>query len=144
MSSLSSQAALIVAGFDLFAVQSVLGAIRAADLSGRHGSDSITGGTPEILPRPVEHPTPRIEPRTVYHPTPTYLPRPVLHPTPRLALEPLCSTEVPLPPHRTECPIQPPWKVMPWENLPQPHQTIKVHRYHTDVATKGMLLDLFV
>jgi hypothetical protein len=41
-------------------------------------------------------------------------------------------------------PIQPPWAVMPWENPPQPRQTVKVHPHHTDVIHKGTLLDLFV
>jgi hypothetical protein len=55
-----------------------------------------------------------------------------------------CETSMPAPAIKLQNPIQPPWKVLPWANAPQPRQTIKVHLHRTDVIRKGSVLDLFV
>ena len=43
-----------------------------------------------------------------------------------------------------ESPLQPPWKVLPWENPPQPAPVIKMVRHAPDMLNKGTLLDCFI
>ncbi len=146
IASLSSQAALITATLDLSLVQSLVGAIRTADLTSAAEAGPVrreisTERTDFYCCCPSQ---PLIEPRPHLHPAAVYEPAPVIHSHPRLALDAATYGNPLPPPHRTPSPIQPPWKVLPWENPSQPCQTIKVHKYHTDVIPSGMLLDLFV
>jgi len=144
VSSLQTQASLIVATFDLAVTQSLIKAIRTADQS-QQGKGGVNSPAAVFEPRPHIHPTPVYEPRPHYHPTPTYAPRPVIHPHPRgEQMDLSCPHTCTPPPMKQEYSIQPPWKVLPWENTVQPRQTVKIHLIHTDVVHKGTVLDLFV
>ncbi len=129
---------------ELSVVQLIRQAIRTADLSSAAAGGQV--GSAVIEPRRHLQPEPQIEPRQHFHPTPVYERRPVIHPQPRVEQLALASPpEIPTP-HitRPENPIQPPWKVLPWENPSQSRQTIKIVVHRTDVTHKGMMLDLFV
>ena len=134
---------------DLSLVRLVRAAMRNADLAaGCRGGDLLIGDDRCCHRRRCHlHPEPAIEPRRHIYPTDVYEPREVIHPHPRVEQQvlacPPCYTAPP-PPAKTPNPIQPPWKVMPWENPPQTRQTVKVHCNHTDVSRKGSVLDLFV
>jgi hypothetical protein len=145
VSSLQTEASLIVAAFDLKVVQLLTQAIRTADLS---GAAERAGNTPAAIfeQRPHIHPTPVYEIRPHIHPTPYYEPRPVIHPHPRVEQMNLACPDRPAPlsPMNLENPIQPPWKILPWQNTPQSRQTVKIHLIRTDVVHKGTVLDLFV
>jgi hypothetical protein len=134
---------LLVASLDLQLVQSLLGAIRAAD---RHSAAQLPVAVSPVdsyCPRPVLHPTPRYLPRPVLHPTPRYMPRPVIHPRPRV--EPSCSAPCPKAsvPHITAGP-QPPWKILPWQEPAAPPNVIKITVRPPDMLTMGNLIDLFL
>lgn len=149
----AAQGSLIVALSDLKVVRLIRDAMRTADLQAGgipgplgtiinpkpEGSEqdrrsTVLVPTLRIEPRPVLHPTPRIEPRKVYHPTPRIEPK---CPPPCEPVQPEKGCHIP-------CPIQPPWKVRPWEIPipPQPHVKLIVHR--TDVINKGSLIDMFI
>jgi hypothetical protein len=147
VSSLQTQAELIVASFDLKVVQLIRGAMRAADLQGQR--DALMVPAPTIEPRPHLHPDEVVEPRRHIHPAPVYDNPQLIHQKARVALEPNDSTHsIPqssdAPPAKTSSPIQPPWKVLPWPQPISSRQTVKVHRLHTDVSHRGAMLDLFV
>lgn len=140
--------ALIVAKLDLQLVRMIRQAIRTADAASGKG-----GGSPAavIAPRPQIHPTPHFQPRPVIHPTPRIEPRLVYRPKtiePRLA--PGISSLPPEAPRERSAhklPIEPPWKVMPWQS-PAPAAPaapkLKPVDKHPDVANKGTLLDVFI
>src|SRR5438128_2501807 len=80
-------------------------------------------------PRPVIHPTPRFEPRPVAHPTPRFEPRPIERASKTCpdGLLPACSAPcAPEHPRIGKSPIQPPWKVLPWEKPLPPAPVVKV------------------
>ncbi len=136
---------LLVASLDLQMVQSLLGAIRAAD---RHSATQLPVAVSRVdsyCPRPALHLTPRYLPRPVLHPTPRYLPRPVIHPRPRV--EPPCCAPPPCPkasvPHIAAGP-QPPWKILPWQEPAAAPNVIKITVRPPDMLTKGNLIDLFL
>lgn len=144
---LAASASLIVATLDLKMVQSVIGAMRAADKASHHCGpcgrfDAIENQV--ICRRFRLHPTPVIEPRQVIHPTPRILPRPVIHPQPRVEPQPPpCEPEL----HCHEAPKclpPPPWKVLPWKIPIPPPVQIKRVIHRTDVKHKGSLIDLFI
>jgi hypothetical protein len=153
VSGLLSQAALIVATADLEVVSLITQAMRTADLS----------GAPSQNPPPVR--PDRVGPAAIVEfresqraqnccppvccpPNETKTVQPIIYRPARVALRPYIprATELPHPPSvsPTESPIQPPWKVLPWQNPLPPSQTVKILPHHTDVDQKGMLLDLFV
>jgi hypothetical protein len=145
VSALSSSASLIVALAGLSEVQSVINAIRTADLTSAAARlPTVAGPCDTYCPCPTLARQPCYLPRRVIHPTPRYLPRPVLHPTPRV--EPNVSPP-PHPtartPHITAGP-QPPWKIMPWQEPAKPASVIKVCVRPPDMLTKGNLIDLFI
>ena len=147
VTSLQTEASLIVATMDLSVVQLLRQAIRTADLSSAINQQSAAPASSlRVEPRRRIHPEPVIEPRTHVHPSPTYEPRPVIRRHARVGLEGrVCGTEVPQAcPMKLGNPIQPPWRILPWENPVQTRQTVKIHLIHTDVINKGTLLDLFV
>lgn len=140
---LVAQASLIVATMDLKAVQLVRQAMRAADLGAGAGGCVGFGPAAHFQPRLQIHPTPLIESRPHIHPTPRFEPRPVYHPTP--AVQPQAAApQTPEPARITASHIQPPWKLLPWENPPQPAPTLKVVLRRPDVVRRGILLDMFV
>jgi hypothetical protein len=146
VSSIGSNVALIVADLGLKEVESVIGAMRAADQQSSRGGPM----TPEkqFLPRQVIQPEPRYEPRQVIHPSPLYAPRPVIHRTPRIEARTLDCIDCPpkLVVHKVdeEMPMQPPWKTVPWENKLQPSPKVKLAPPHPDIIHKGTVMDIFI
>lgn len=145
---------------DLSVVRLIRQAIRTADIaSGRGMPVSKLGPAPSqppvrgssslvnLEPRPVAHAEPRIEPRPRIHPTPRIEPRPVIHPRPVQAPGPSCpsiAADQPAEPAHHKSPIEPPWKVMPWQSpLPLPAK-LKVIQNRPDAANKGTMLDVFI
>jgi len=142
---LDSNIALVVAALDLKLVKLLRDAIRTTDLAGAKQNGAI-GPAPEILPRRHIHPEPVYEARPHVHPTPKYEARPVIHPPPRVEVAP----PIVIPPtpqcesHCHKSPFVPPWKVMPWQNPPQPALKVKVLKLKPDIVRKGLLLDCFL
>jgi hypothetical protein len=132
---------LIVASLDLQLVRLLRGAI-ATNLKHNTG--------PVLTPQPV------IEPRRHIHPEPVIEPRRHIHPLPvidSVACSTKCSDEclnfcvLPAPTapvSKTKSPIEPPWKVLPWENPPQPAPKVKIVIKQPDNVNRGKLLDLFM
>jgi hypothetical protein len=80
----------------------------------------------------------------VVHPTPRFEPRPV-HRKSDPDLDGPCSAPVaPEQPRIAKSPIQPPWKVLPWENPLPPAQVIKVVIRRPDNVNKGSIIDCFI
>jgi len=139
-----SGASLIAATLNLQLVQSVLSAIRTADLySASHSFPRGAWCCDRYCPGPIT-PQTRYLPRPVIHPRPRYLPRPVLHPRPRI--EPL-PPPPPAPsakvPHITAGP-PPPWKTLPWQEPAATPNVVKMFVRAPDTVTKGTLIDLFL
>jgi hypothetical protein len=138
----------IVASLQLQLVQSLISAIRTADLTS--AAHNAAGGSPNPADsfccgdgRSITC-EPRYLPRPVLHPTPRYLPRPVIHPQPRVAPSPLPP---PIPsaktPHITPGP-PPPWKTLPCGEPGAAQSVIKMIVQRPDTLTKGTLIDLFL
>jgi hypothetical protein len=163
---LQATASLLVAASDLQLVRLLRGAMRTADLSsgaagGGFGPAAVIEPRPRhhpdplIEPRPRIHPTPRFEPRPVIHPTPRFEPRPVIRPEPRVDAPayPCVVLEIVVDPCDSNCPIEPPWRVLPWEpgadvsaqaeSLAQPAHRVKPPIRRPDIVGKGALIDLF-
>ena len=141
----TSSISLIVATLGLQEVQSVLAAIRTADLQ---SAARLSGGV--AAAQPMRSVLSRIDfaaggadlPRPVIHPTPRYLPRPVIHPQPRI--EPQCPPRPETKAPNITPPPPSPWKTLPWqEPVPAPN-VIKMIIRPPDIAGKGMLIDLFL
>jgi len=143
---------VIVAALGLNEVRSVIGAIHRADQRGAElaaAADFADASRAATTREPLD----RFEPRPVVHPEPRYERRPVIHPEPRFETRP-GDVRCHLPPPEqivvvvekdpAALPLQPPWKTLPWENLPQTSPKIKVARYLPDISHKGMLLDFFI
>jgi hypothetical protein len=137
---------LIVASLDLQLVRLIRGAMAAAD--GSPGARFVAASTVnrDIQPRPKLRQHQEILPRPVVHPTPHFAPRPVIHLQPKFVPPPpaACAPVEPEKPHRNECPIQPPWKVLPWQTPIPPKPQIKIVVHRTDVVHKGSLIDVFI
>ena len=139
---LDSHVELLVAALDLKLVQLLRDAIRTTDLSGARENGNLA---PEVRieQRRHIHPEPLIEPRRHIHPEPRYEPRPVIHPTPRVEPSPpVCLPAEVRRAHKSG--LVPPWKVLPWENPPQPSQKVKVIKIKPDIVRKGSLIDCFI
>jgi hypothetical protein len=62
---------------------------------------------------------------------------------PRLANE-RCGCDVYVAPAGSKSPIEPPWKVLPWENPPAPPPKIKYLIHQPDTArSKGVFVNVF-
>jgi len=136
---------LIVATLGLQEIQSVISAIRIADLASARGrpiAERLVQPCDRYCPGPIRH-EPYYCPRPVVHPTPRYLPRPVIHPTPRYEPCPPVKRSHSSPPTLTP-PPPPPWKTLPWQEPAVPPNVIKVMVRPPDIAGKGMLIDLFL
>jgi hypothetical protein len=152
----SDLASLVVATFELKEVQLVRDAIRTADISSGKGQPvSKIGPAPNNFDRRFHfHPEPKIEPRRHIHPEPVIEPRRHIRPPDRFEpsgprrVEPPDVVVIPVP---VPCPkrghtIQPPWKVLPWQQEPAPRVApkIKVVVKPPDIALKGTLIDCFI
>jgi hypothetical protein len=69
----------------------------------------------------------------VYHPDPTFAPTDWFCPPSSPAPEDPASVN----------PIEPPWKVRPWEQPVPMKLEVKVVRIHPDIVHKGSLIDFF-
>jgi len=134
--------AMIVASLDLELVRLLRGAMAGGGVGPGRG----IWPTPAIEPRVRYHPTPRIEPRPVIHPTPRIEPRLVYRPH---RIEPpacpaISTSADAQPTHTTHLQIQPPWKILPWQNPPPPAPKLKIAFKQPDVLAKGTIFDVFV
>ena len=145
---LDSVASLIVASLDLQLVRLLRDAIRTTELSDPGCPCGPGRPSDGARPRPVLAPEPVIEPRRHIHPPPVIEPRDVIHLAPVVlppdpALCPDLYTE-PCP----ASPIEPPWKVLPWERKDPPPcppaKVIKLVMRPPDIAHKGTLIDFFI
>ena len=137
---------LIVASLDLQLVRLLRDAMAPPIGSGEPAHP--LGPAPTTIERRFRvEPEPKIEPRKRIEPEPRIEPRQVIRPADRF--EPRESDLVPVP---VECykpcrkfEIEPPWKVMPWEQAPCPvAPKIKVVVPPPDVVHKGSLIDFFI
>src|SRR5262249_51022225 len=140
-----SSIGLITAKLDLQLVRMLRQAMRVADLSSGCGCH----GDPEprlcVEPRPRLHPSAVIEPRQRISPAVRIEPRKVAHPRPiELNSTPQASLSHPEDVRVTKSPIQPPWRVLPWEKLAPPAPKLKVDIRRFDVPAKGTVLDVFI
>ena len=140
---LDSNIALIVASLDLKLVRLLRDAIRTTDLAGAQSRGSLTPEVQFGTRRHIE-PTPAIEPRRHIHPTPRIEARPVIHPQARVEAAPPIVYPEPEMPKKSMSPFVPPWKVMPWENPPQPLLKVKLIKSKPDTVRKGSMIDCFM
>jgi len=142
---LESTVNLLVATLDLNLVRLVRGAMRAADARG----DRLVVPAPTVEPRRRFHPEPLVEPRPHVRPEPFFEPRPVHRADDTRSIE--CP--VPVEVSRTDAksstsPIQPPWKILPWEQppaqRPRPIHKVKIVIGPADGCGKGNVIDLFI
>ena len=152
----SDLASLVVATFELKAVEAVVDAMRGADIaSGKGQPVSKLGPAPDNFERRFHfHPEPKIEPRQHIHPDPVIEPARHVRPVDRFEPSNCNSAKspdvvvipVPVPCHKHGHTIQPPWKVLPWQQEPAPHVApkIKVVVKPPDIALKGTLIDCFI
>jgi hypothetical protein len=156
VSSLASEASLIVAAFDLFAVKAVVGASRAADLA---SGDVLTPigivEKPGVAPAPIADQNlvgSRPDPKILLIRQNTYSPargrcnhhRPCkIHSAPEVI--PFCDVA---PKHACAptSPIEPPWKVLPWMDR-APHRIalmkeIKRVPVASDMSFTGKMIDV--
>lgn len=150
---LDSSVGLIVATLDLQLVK----LLRAAMQPGAGGP---SGGMRMIHPQPVVEPRRRIEPEPAVEPRPHVRPEPVFEPREKLGYGPLrpdcCDLRAPAVPTEpveksphSSSPIEPPWKVLPWEDRPLPAPVrhvpkVKVIQARPDIQCKGSVIDLFI
>ena len=149
---LDTAVSLIVASLDLQLVRLLRDAIRTTELSdpscacgpAGHPSHNSVGHQS----RPVLTPEPVIEPPLHLHSSPIIEPREVIRLDPEV-----------LPPDPALCPdftadfnraspIEPPWKVLPWERAEPPAcppvKVVKRVLPPPDIAHKGTLIDFFI
>jgi hypothetical protein len=148
---LPPQIELITATLDLQLVRLLRQAMRTADIASGKCQPIVALGPAPNCPvahdHPIVEPTPRFEPRPVIHPTPRFEPRPRIHPSeaPRPKLIPVDVIAIPVEEaHAAKSPIEPPWKVLPWQNPPPMAPRLKVLIRPVDVCRKGSILDVFV
>lgn len=147
---LESSVNLLVATLDLKLVQLVRGAMRAVDDQGRPGTGDFFVPGPVIEPRQRFHPEPAIEPRRHIQPEPRIEPRPVrrVDATRPAPCPPVVVEVAPADKASSGSPIQPPWKVLPWDappaERPRPVHKVKVVIGPPDMCSKGNVIDLFI
>ncbi len=138
-----SSVSAIVAAVDLKLVRGLRAALQD-DI--QHGVHPL-GPAPQqqVLPRQRIEPEPFIEPRRHITPTPHFEPRPIYHPEPKFAPgEDFYPPSSPLPEDPGgRCPIEPPWKVRPWEQPVPIKWEVKVVVVRPDIVSKGSLIDFF-
>ncbi len=132
----------IVATLDLKLVRGVRAALQDDIPRGVH---PLGPAPQQILPRQRIEPEPVIEPRRHITPTPHFEPRPIYHPEPKYApADCFCLPATPLAEEPNgKSPIQPPWKVRPWETPVPIKLEVKVVQLRPDIVHKGSLIDFF-
>lgn len=147
---LDSSVGLIVATLDLQLVRLVRAAMQS---KGAGGGGGAIHPQPVIEPRRRFHPEPKIEPRRHIHPEPSI--HPAL-PEPNGPVRPRVwelSGAAPADPlekiAHSPSPIQPPWKIRPWEacddcDRARPVRKVKVIEARPDIRSKGSVIDLFI
>lgn len=148
--SLQGLASLTVATFELKAVQSVIGAMRAADAaSGKPQAVTALGPDPS---RPLGSPQPRpkLQADARIEPGPVFRADPRIEPSPKFTAK---STQELAPPAATyEAPVvvrplsvlPPPWsaKSAPADDAVRP--VVKPRIVQVDIHQKGAMIDLFI
>jgi hypothetical protein len=146
---LESSVNLVVAALDLNLVR----LLRRAMNGGHAPCGPLDGACRPagFEPRRRHEPEPVIEPRKRVEPAPYFEPRRRIHPRPELAVPPpqLAPAAPAEAATRPSSPIEPPWKVLPWERgadfpPPRPVRKIKVFVTRPDSYCKGSVLDLFI
>lgn len=151
---LESSVGLIVASLDLRLVRLVRAAMHPGNgPQGPGGPDGLIVPAPAVAPRQRLASEPVVEPRPRVTPEPVFEPRPVLRPINDASIgrgDACVVVEV----ERVEktssgSPIEPPWKVLPWENPPPPRpvrpvQRVKVVTGRPDISSSGTVIDLFI
>jgi hypothetical protein len=140
---------LVVAALDLELVR----LLRAAMRTEAGGSGRVIHPEPVVEPRKRIDPEPEIGPRRRIHPEPTFEPRRRHRPDDVGSCCAACFSGAPVEsaekvPHPPS-PIEPPWKVLPWDERmrtapPRPVRRIKVLRVRPDIQCKGSVIDLFI
>ena len=149
---IDSSVGLVVAALDLKLVK----LLRAAMQPG----GGAPGGMRLIHPQPVVEPRKRIEPDPVFEPRPRVRPEPAFEARQMLGLAvtrpeccdgyaPIAPTEPVEKGAHSSSPIEPPWRVLPWEDRPLSAPVryvpkIKVIRARPDIQCKGSVIDLFI
>jgi hypothetical protein len=152
---LESSVSLIVASLDLRLVRLVRSAMNHGN--GPHGPispDRLIGPSRDVAPRQRVEPEPVIEPRPRVRPEPVFEPRQVFRASDPASISAADECVVVVNAEGTGqtssgSPIEPPWKVLPWENpAPErpvrPVQRVKVVIGRPDITNKGSVIDLFI
>ena len=146
---IESSVGLVVAALDLKLVRLVRAAMRGGCCPGACGP---IHPTPKIEPRKRIEPEPEIEPRKRIEPTPVFEPRRRIGvgywcdwPGNCAQIAPAeCVEKV----SHSPSPLEPPWKVLPWEQQPddraRPIRKIKIVEARPDIHCKGAVIDLFI
>jgi len=145
--SLASAATLLVAELDLKLVQSVLSAIRTADIESAAEKKPPLPvlapvrceGTSVCRERPVERCHEPIPAAIIYTSRPVR-PNPPPHPV-QVVVE---TVVVEKKADDLDSPLQPPWKMLPWNEPVVPPAKIKITRYQPDIRHRGTMLDCFI
>jgi hypothetical protein len=150
---LDSSVGLVVATLDLKLVRLLRAAMRPGD--GRPGAGlRLIHPAPAVEPRRRTGAEPVIEPRAHVQPAPVFEPRDRLRldacaPAHCATCSQLAPAEPVETPSRSSSPIEPPWKVLPWEDWhrappPRPVRKIKIVMTRPDSYCKGSVIDLFI
>lgn len=155
---LEAVASLVVATLDLQVVRLLRDAIRTTELSGQTPPLDPAGVPVDGPPPPVRHlhPEPVVEPTRHLHPPPIVEPREVIHLAPRILPPnpigcPPCDGADPCARDGHKSPVEPPWKVVPWDprfaaarQPPAPAKVVKLVIRPPDSSHKGTLIDFFI
>jgi hypothetical protein len=144
---------MIVASLDLRLVRLVRAAMQPGN--GAAGPDRLVRPGPTIEPRKRHEPEPEIEPRKRVTPEPHFEPRPVFPVrVASIARSDVCVVVEVQKTRETSSgsPIEPPWKVLPWEMTPEaapirfarPVQRVKVVTGRPDIPCSGSVIDVFI
>jgi hypothetical protein len=150
---IDSSVGLLVATLDLQLVRLVRAAMQAGGGAGGGGAGRTIHPAPVIEPRRRIEPEPAIEPRLRVRPELEIEPR--MRPgigestwcRPQAACPVAPAEPVEKGAHSTS-PIEPPWKVRPWEQQDsdrvRPVRKIKVIQARPDIQSTGTVIDLFI
>jgi hypothetical protein len=147
--SWANAANLVTSVLDLNLVRSLRAAIRSADLaSGKRFPVAAIGPSPSVISPSLGFRSDasvsagNIASAKSIEPDAHFLPKRVIKPEDRV-IDPLLIPIHPEQPDRVDHPLQPPWKVLPWEQKNVVEVVIKRPLLRVDKAHKGTLIDLF-